>query len=220
MKAMILAAGRGNRLRPLADHTPKPLLTVKGKALIEYHIDALVRAGIHQLVINHAWLGEQIEAKLGSGSVYGADILYSPEAVPGLETAGGILKALPLLTDGETPFVVVNGDVLTDFNFQDLHQHRLAAGCLAHLVLVATPAYKAQGDFGLEAGRVTSQGDLTFAGISVLHPHLFEGLSPGARPLAPLLRAAMAKGQVTGVCYQGVWHDIGTPERLEEVNQF
>lgn len=219
MKAMILAAGRGNRLRPLTDHDPKPLLTVKGKSLIEYHIDALVRAGIYQLVINHAWLGKKIEAKLGSGVAYGAEIEYSEEGEQGLETAGGILKALPKLTDGKTPFVVVNGDVLTDFDFQALCQHTLAEGCLAHLVLVPTPAYKAEGDFGLQAGKVTEQGDLTFSGISLFHPDFFKGLTPGVRPLAPVLRAAMKDGQVTGVCYQGRWDDIGTPERLEQANK-
>lgn len=219
MKAMILAAGRGNRLRPLTDHEPKPLLTVKGKSLIEYHIEALVRAGIHQLVINHAWLGKKIEAKLGSGIAYDAEIEYSEEGEQGLETAGGILQALPKLTDGKSPFVVVNGDVLTDFDFQALSQHTLADGCLAHLVLVPTPAYKKQGDFGLQSGRVTEQGDLTFSGISLLHPDLFKDLTPGVRPLAPVLRAAMKDGQVTGVCYQGRWDDIGTPERLEQANK-
>ncbi len=219
MKAMILAAGRGNRLRPLTDHEPKPLLAVKGKSLIEYHIEALVRAGIHQLVINHAWLGKKIEAKLGSGIAYGAEIEYSEEGEQGLETAGGILQALPKLTDGKSPFVVVNGDVLTDFDFQALSQHTLADGCLAHLVLVPTPAYKKQGDFGLQSGRVTEQGDLTFSGISLLHPDLFKDLTPGVRPLAPVLRAAMKDGQVTGVCYQGRWDDIGTPERLEQANK-
>lgn len=216
---MILAAGRGNRLRPLTDDQPKPLLTVKGKPLIVYHIEALVRAGIHQLVINHAWLGKQIESELGSGTAYGATIAYSAEGEWGLETAGGILQALPKLTDGQSPFMVVNGDVLTDFDFQSLSQHRLADGCLAHLVLVPTPAYKQQGDFGLQAGQVLAEGDLTFSGISLLHPDLFKGLAPGVRPLAPLLRAAMAKGQVTGVCFHGVWDDIGTPERLAQANQ-
>lgn len=219
MKAMILAAGRGNRLRPLTDHQPKPLLEVKGKALIEYHIEALVCAGIHQLVINHAWLGEQIEAKLGTGVAYGAEIEYSDEGAQGLETAGGIVQALPKLTDGNTPFVVVNGDVLTDFDFQTLSQHRLADGCLAHLVLVPTPDFKTQGDFGLQAGRVTEAGHLTFSGISLLHPDLFKTVEPGVQPLAPVLRAAMKNQQVTGVCYEGRWDDIGTPERLQRANQ-
>lgn len=216
---MILAAGRGNRLRPLTDHQPKPLLLVKGRPLIVYHIEALVHAGIHQLVINHAWLGKQIEDELGSGAAYGATIEYSAEGELGLETAGGILQALPKLTDGQSPFMVVNGDVLTDFDFQALRQHRLADGCLAHLVLVPTPAYKQKGDFGLQTGQVTPQGDLTFSGISLLHPDLFKGLALGVQPLAPLLRAAMAKGQVTGVCYHGAWDDIGTPERLAQANQ-
>lgn len=211
---MILAAGRGERLRPLTDQVPKPLLTINGKALIEYHIEALVEAGIHQLVINHAWLGVQIETKLGTGQAYGAQIDYSPEAVPGLETAGGILQALPKLTDGESPFIVVNADVFTDFDFRVLQGHALQPECLAHLVLVPTPTYKAQGDFGLASGKVTPHGDLTFGGMSLLHPRLFAGLTPGVHPLAPLLRAAMQKGQVSGVCYEGAWNDIGTPERL------
>ena len=215
---MILAAGRGKRLRPLTDSVPKPLLKVKGQSLIEYHIAALVDAGIHQLVINHAWLGEQIVNQLGNGEALGADIQYSAEAEPGLETAGGILQALPKLTDGESPFIVVNGDVLTDFDFKQLKSVSLEEGCLAHLVLVPTPSYKAQGDFGLQAGKVMPHGELTFSGISVLHPDLFKGLLPGASPLAPLLRAAMKKGQVSGVCFDGAWDDIGTPERLALAN--
>jgi MurNAc alpha-1-phosphate uridylyltransferase len=214
-KAMILAAGRGNRLRPLTDVLPKPLMEVGGQALIEHHLLALASAGVTDVVVNHAWLGEKIETKLGNGDAYGVQIQYSPEPEGGLETAGGIVQALPKLTDGSTPFLVVNGDVLTDYDFAGLAKMALPDGVLAHLVLVPTPAFKAAGDFGLEDGRVVAEGEWTFAGISVLHPSLFAGLTPGFEPLAPLLRQAMAAGKVTGEVYSGLWDDIGTVERLE-----
>lgn len=211
---MILAAGRGERMRPLTDHTPKPLLQAGGRALIEYHIGHLVAAGITELVINHAHLGAQIEAALGDGSRYGATIRYSAEG-KALETAGGIFNALPLL--GDEPFVVVNGDVWSDYPFAQLPTSITG---LAHLVLVDNPPQHAKGDFALIGGRVAADGEtkLTFSGISVLSPRLFEDCSPGAFPLAPLLRQAMARGLVSGEHYRGRWHDIGTPQRLQALD--
>lgn len=215
MKAMILAAGRGERMRPLTDHTPKPLLKVAGQCLIEYHIQNLVRAGITELVINHAHLGEQLEAALGDGSAYGATIQYSAEG-QALETAGGIFNALPLL--GDNPFVVVNGDVWSDFSFQALPK---SIQGLAHLVLVDNPEHNPQGDFALQAGQVSDDGEskFTFSGISILSPELFSGCQSGAFPLAPLLRQAMASGKVSGEHYCGEWCDVGTPERLQQLDQ-
>lgn len=215
MKAMILAAGRGERMRPLTDHTPKPLLKAGGRALIEYHIDHLVAAGITELVINHAHLGEQIEAALGDGGCYGATIRYSHE-VTALETAGGIFNALPLLGDG--PFVVVNGDVWSDYPFERLSVEITG---LAHLVLVDNPPQHPGGDFALSGDRVVSDGGekLTFSGISMLSPQLFADCSPGAFPLAPLLRQAMARGLVSGEYYRGRWYDIGTPQRLQQLDE-
>ncbi|MDG4812210.1 nucleotidyltransferase family protein [Hydrogenovibrio sp. 3SP14C1] len=219
-KAMILAAGRGNRLRPLTDQLPKPLMDIHGQALIEYHLHALSRAGIDQVVINHAWLGQKIEAALGTGEAYQIEITYSPEPEGGLETAGGILQALPLLTDGNQPFLVVNGDVFTDFDFSALAKSTLPEGCLAHLILVPTPSFKAQGDFGLDKeGKVLATGDYTFSGISLLHPDLFSGITPGFVPLAPVLRDAIHQGKVTGEVYSGRWDDIGTIERLETARE-
>ena len=214
MKAMILAAGRGERMRPLTDHTPKPLLKVGGRALIEYHIDHLVAAGITELVINHAHLGDQVEAALGDGSRYGVTIRYSVEE-RALETAGGIFNALPLL--GSAPFIVVNGDVWCDYPFAQLPKQ--IAG-LAHLVLVDNPPQHPNGDFALVGDRVSAEGEskLTFSGISILSPKLFDGCSPGAFPLAPLLREAMAQGEVSGEHYRGRWYDIGTPQRLQALD--
>jgi MurNAc alpha-1-phosphate uridylyltransferase len=215
MKAMLLAAGRGERMRPLTDHTPKPLLRVAGQTLIEHHIGALYRAGIRELVVNHAHLGTQLIAALGDGSDYGVHIDYSAEPPGALETGGGIFNALPLL--GESPFLVVNADIWTDFDFATLpHQPE----SLAHLVLVDNPAHHPQGDFTLAHGRVYSDGSarLTFSGIGVYRPALFTGSSSGSFPLAPLLRRAMVAGQVSGEHYAGAWFDIGTPERLAAVN--
>jgi len=215
MKAMILAAGRGERMRPLTDCTPKPLLEVAGRRLIEYHIQNLVAAGITELVINHAHLGEQIETVLADGSVYGASIQYSPES-QALETGGGIFNALPLL--GDAPFVVVNGDVWTDYPFQWLPD--TIAG-LAHLLLVDNPEHNPRGDFALEGGQVLAVGEakLTFSGISILRPEIFVGCQSGAFPLAPMLRQAMQVGKVTGEYYAGEWCDVGTPERLQQLDQ-
>ena len=216
MKAMILAAGKGERMRPLTLHTPKPLLPVAGKALIEYHIEALARAGFTELVINHAWLGEQLETALGDGSRYGVSICYSPEGQP-LETGGGIFNALPLLGDG--PFVLVNGDVWTDYDFALLPRQLKAD---AHLVLVDNPPHHPQGDFALVNGRVQAQGAslLTYGGIAVLRPQLFTGCTAGAFPLAPLLRKAMADGRVSGEQHAGRWLDVGTVERLAQAEQW
>lgn len=215
MKAMILAAGRGNRMRPLTDHKPKPLLTAGGKPLIVYHIEQLAAAGIRDLAINHAHLGEQIEQALGDGSQFGVSIRYSPEQ-EALETGGGIFKALPLL--GDAPFLVVNGDVWTDIDPASLN---IVEGDLAHLVLVDNPPHNPSGDFALIGDRVQPNGSpkLTFSGIGVYDPKLFASCQPGAFPLAPLLRDAMAQGKVGGRHHRGQWLDIGTPERLAELDR-
>lgn len=216
MKAMILAAGKGERMRPLTLHTPKPLLKVAGKSLIEHQINRLVAAGVRELVINHAWLGEQIEAALGSGERYGVRIAYSPESMP-LETGGGIYQALPLL--GEQPFILVNGDVWTSYDYTQLTDKALSG--LAHLVLVDNPEHHTQGDFSIVDGRVAMEGDVkyTYSGIAVIDPRLFNGCKPGAFKLAPLLREAMSKGLVSGELFSGNWVDVGTPERLQHAEQ-
>ncbi|WP_342244002.1 N-acetylmuramate alpha-1-phosphate uridylyltransferase MurU [Pseudomonas sp. OTU5201] len=215
MKAMILAAGKGERMRPLTLHTPKPLVRAAGTPLIEFHLRALEQAGFRELVINHAWLGQQIEDHLGDGARFGLSIRFSAEGEP-LETGGGIFRALPLL--GDEPFLVVNGDVWTDFDFN--HLRRPLDG-LAHLVLVDNPAHHPHGDFRLDSGRVSDAVDgepsLTYSGIAVLHPRLFEGCQAGAFKLAPLLRRAMLAGQVSGEHFRGRWVDVGTHERLAEV---
>lgn len=215
MKAMILAAGKGERMRPLTLTTPKPLVRAGGVPLIEYHLRALAAAGFTDIVINHAWLGQQIEDYLGDGSRFGVSIQYSPEGEP-LETGGGIFRALPLL--GDEAFVVVNGDIWTDYDFSVLHQ---PINGLAHLVLADNPNHHPAGDFTLVGGQVhDGQPDtptLTYSGIAVLHPQLFDGCTTGAFKLAPLLRRAMADGQVSGERLNGRWVDVGTHERLAEV---
>lgn len=231
VRAMILAAGRGNRLRPLTDSIPKPLVPLCGKPLIEYHIEKLVAAGVEEIVINHAWLGEQIEQTLGNGERWGVTIHYSPEPEGGLETAGGIINALPLL--GDAPFLVINGDVYCEFDFAELIEQAgsLDESRLAHLVLVPSPEFNAKGDFGLaqngahdsvqnaaqknSTGRVLAEGEYTFAGLSVLHPGLFKNMDVGFIKLAPILRDAMNANLVSGQLYEGLWSDIGTLERLE-----
>lgn len=217
MKAMILAAGKGERMRPLTLHTPKPLVPAAGKPLIEYHLEALAGAGFTEVVINHAWLGQQIEDHLGDGSRFGLRLRYSPEGEP-LETGGGIFKALPLL--GDAPFVLINGDIWTDYDFGAL---RAPLQGLAHLVLVDNPGHHGRGDFRLQGERVAdgddAPGTLTFSGISVLDPALFDACQPGAFKLAPLLRKAMAAGRVSGEHYQGHWVDVGTLERLADVER-
>lgn len=215
MKAMILAAGRGERMRPLTDSTPKPLLRAGGRRLIEYHLENLAQAGIREVVINHAHLGEQIEQVLGDGSRYDVSIVYSAEG-KALETGGGIFNALPLL--GEAPFLVINGDIWCDYPYARLIKREVA---LAHLVLVDNPPQHSTGDFVLEDGRVhdSQGGRLTFSGIGLYHPRLFDGCEVGAFALAPLLRRAMAAGQVSGEHYCGRWFDIGTPERLQQLDR-
>lgn len=217
MRAMILAAGRGERMRPLTDHTPKPLLAVGGKPLIVWHIERLARAGFRELVINHAHLGAQIESALGDGRQWQVSIRYSAE-VTALETAGGIANALPFL--GDLPFLVINGDVYTDIDYASL---ALPAGKLAHLVMVDNPPQHAAGDFGLEHGFVVDSAErrLTFSGVGVYHPELFSSIQRGqAAKLAPLLRSAMPQQRVTGQHHHGLWHDIGTPERLAQLDQW
>ena len=214
---MILAAGRGERMRPLTDHTPKPLLPVAGRPLITWHIERLARAGIRDLVINHAHLGHLIEQALGDGATWGVRIRYSPEGEGrALETGGGIFRALPLLGGG--PFLVINADVWCDREFDRL---TLAAGDLAHLVMVDNPAHHPDGDFHLAQGRLHAEGEprLTFSGIGVYDPALFAGCEPGVFPLAPLLRAAMQAGRVSGEHYQGRWTDVGTAQRLAELER-
>lgn len=219
MRAMILAAGRGERMRPLTDHLPKPLLPVGGQPLIGHHLQALHAAGIQDVVINHAWLGDKIEAALGDGQRYGMNIRYSPEGATGLETAGGIRLALPLL--GDEPFMVVNGDVLTDYPFAKLFDV-LKPGKTAHLVLVPNPPQHPQGDFALQQGLAQADGDskFTFSGIAVYRPEFFREVPAGAQKLAPFLRAAIARQLVSAELYQGFWADIGTPQRLADADLF
>lgn len=214
---MILAAGRGARMRPLTDHTPKPLLEVGGKPLIVWHIERLAQAGITELVINHAYLGQQIEDRLGDGTRWHVHIQYSAEQTA-LETAGGIAKALPLL--GDESFLVVNGDVFTDIDYAATS---LPVGKLAHLVMVDNPQQHAEGDFALQDGLVKHAADnrLTFSGIGVYHPDLFKSVQSGeAAKLAPLLISAMQQGLVSGQHHTGIWHDIGTPERLAQLDHW
>ena len=213
---MILAAGRGERMRPLTDTVPKPLLRIGGQTLIERQVHALARAGITELLINHAWLGEQIEKALGDGDAYGVSIQYSAETGGSLETGGGILNALPLL--GAEPFIVVNADIWTDFPFDSLPS---SPDGLAHLVMVDNPEQHPNGDFSLSNGRLSQSGPamLTFSGIGVYRPELFADCSPGAFPLGPVLRKFMDAGQVSGERFTGSWFDIGTAERLDAVNR-
>ncbi|MBC8518847.1 MAG: nucleotidyltransferase family protein [Gammaproteobacteria bacterium] len=224
MKAMILAAGRGKRMRPLTDKIPKPLLKVRGRPLIEYHIEGLVAVGVRDIVINHGWLGGQIPQHLGDGSRFGADIQYSSEPPEALETGGGLVQALPLL--GGEPFIVVNGDIFTDYDFGQLTGHEMGgqvSGVLAHLVLVDNPPHHGRGDFVLEDDRVTGYGavdvepQLTYSGIAIFHPQLFDGIKCGRFPLAPILFDAVERGVVSGEHHKGRWSDVGTPERLHLV---
>lgn len=216
--AMILAAGRGTRMRPLTDRIPKPLLRVAGKSLIEWQIERLVAAGIHNIVINHAYLGEQIEQTLGNGVTWGAQIHYSAESSEdALETGGGIRQALPLL--GEQPFLVINADIWSEIDYRALI---LPAGAQAHLVMVPNPHQHPEGDFYLTPyGSIATEGNprYTFSGIGVYQPELFRELPVGSYPLAPILRQAADAGQVTGTYYTGYWSDIGTPQRLEALRR-
>jgi len=216
MKAMILAAGLGNRMRPLTLHTPKPLLEVGGKPLIVWHIEKLAAIGVTEIVINTAWLGEKLAEALGDGSRFGINILWSHEG-EGLETAGGIINALPLL--GDEPFILLNGDVWTTMDFAPLLDIDLKDN-LAHLVLVQNPEQHPEGDFTLAEGKAytfdqqVGGENLTFSGVSVLDPKMFQVLETGKRPLAPLLKAAMQNQQVAASKLVGIWVDVGTPERL------
>lgn len=227
MKAMILAAGRGERMRPLTDFTPKPLLKVGGKPLIVWHLERLAQAGFKHIVINHAHLGSQIEQALGNGAQWGLSIQYSAETTA-LETAGGIANAMHLLSDLETdaPFLVVNGDTYTDIDFAQLH---LAQDKLAHLVLVDNPPQHPAGDFAIADATLNGMGDLsdsgqpryTFSGVGIYRPALFANIKAGqSAKLAPLLREAIAHKQATAKHYAGVWHDIGTPQRLQELDEW
>jgi len=215
MKAMILAAGLGTRMKPLTNMTPKPLLKAGGLPLIVWHIENLAHAGFNEIVINVAHLGYKIIDALGDGSEWGVKIQYSDEQEEGcLESAGGIIKALPLL--GDETFLVVNGDIFTDYEFQE--HRKLAEGILAHLVLIPNPEHNPQGDFALEGNKVVDAREYTFSGIGYYSPKLFEGVSYGKSSTIPLLRAAMKEGRVTGELFEGEWLDIGTPERLEWLN--
>jgi MurNAc alpha-1-phosphate uridylyltransferase len=196
-------------MRPLTDFTPKPLLKIKGKALIEYHLEKLARANFEKVVINHHWLGEQIETALGNGEKYGIHIQYSKE-INVLETGGGIVQALPLL--GKEPFLVVNGDIWCDLDFTKIS---LKINKLAHLFLVDNPEHNLKGDFGLENDLVTNEPQFTFSGIGVYHPDLFKNYQPEKFPLSPILRKAITEQKITGEHFKGQWFDIGTPTRLE-----
>ncbi len=214
MKAMILAAGRGERMRPLTDLLPKPLLAVGGKPLIVHHIEKLKSAGVTELVINHAWLGHKLVEVLGDGSALGVTIHWSAEE-SALETAGGIVQALPLL--GAAPFLVINGDTWLDLDYHTLVSQPLGDD-LAHLWLVPNPPQHPSGDFALQAGRVMDTPAFTFSGVGLYDPAAFAGLAGGARKLAPLLRDWMAQGRVGGSLLAGEWRDIGTVDRLRELD--
>ena len=217
MKAMILAAGRGERMRPLTDHVPKPLLAVGGKPLIQHHIEKLKAAGITELVINHAWLGHKLVAYLGDGSAFDVTISWSAEGDAGLETAGGIRQALTLL--GDEPFLVVNGDVWLDTDYRQFSEYQLAAEDLAHLWLVDNPPQHPLGDFVLCGDRVADRPGLTFSGVGIYRPQSFLVLQPGVHKLAPLLRQWMLVQRVAGSHLKADWRDIGTPQRLHELDQ-
>ncbi len=218
MKAMILAAGRGERMRPLSDAMPKPLLQVGGRSLIAWTLERLCGAGISEIVVNHAHLGAQIEAALGDGSRFGVSIRYSAEE-EALETAGGIAKALAML--GDNAFIAAAGDIYTDYNFATLQAH-LLGGHLAHLVLVPNPPHNPDGDFAIDGALLRNAGGTrhTFSGIGLYDPRLFAGIAPGSRhKLAPLLRLAADAGKASGELYTGTWLDIGTPERLANLDR-
>lgn len=217
MKAMILAAGLGERMRPLTDTLPKPLLEVHDKPLIVWHIEKLAKAGFKDIIINIAHLGYKIPETLGNGSAWGVNIIYSDEQKSGaLESAGGIIKALPLL--GNEPFLVVNGDIFCDYEF-DLNFN--LGNNLAHLILVPNPAHNPDGDFGLKNACVLNQDDnkYTFSGIGYYNPKLFKNLVVEKSALAPLLRAEIKNRNISGELFSGIWHDIGTPQRLKEINE-
>ena len=211
MRAMILAAGRGERLRPLTDEIPKSLVEVRGKSLLERHLEHVRSAGIKTVVINLGWLGDKIVERIGSGSRYGLEVIYSQEGEDILETGGGIHKALPRL--GEDPFLVVNADIYTDMPVPVV---QLGDSHLGHLVMVPTPDYRDHGDFDIENGliRNSDKAPYTFSGVAIYRPAFFDGCEAGRFPLAPLLREAADRGQLSGSLYDGTWADVGTPDRL------
>ncbi len=213
---MLLAAGRGERLRPITETIPKPLVEVRGVSLIERHLAALAAAGATTVVINLGWLGERIAERIGSGERYGVQVLYSDERDNILETAGGIRRALPLL--GREPFLVVNADIYTDM---PLPCDAPLESELGHLVLVPTPAFKPAGDFDIESGKLVNADEprYTFSGVAMYRPEFFAGLEDGRRPLAPLLKAAAGDGRIGASLYEGLWADVGTPERLAALNE-
>ncbi len=217
MRAMILAAGRGERMRPLTDRLPKPLLAVGGKPLIVHHIDKLRAAGVTELVINHAWLGHCLEQALGDGAALGVHIRWSPEGDTGLETAGGIHHALPLL--GDARFLVVNGDIWLDTDYRPFTMQTLAPGCDAHLWLVDNPPQHPHGDFALQDGRVIDTPGLTFSGVALYRPALFAKMTPGKAALRPWFQQWIAAGRVSGTHLQATWQDIGTPARLQALDE-
>ena len=214
MKAMILAAGRGERLRPLTDEVPKPLIEVAGKSLIEYHLTNLAAAGFKEIVINTAWLAEKINQKLGNGGTYGVTIQYSDEN-EALETAGGIINALPLI--GDDPMLVINGDIWCDFEFST--RPTLENGIQAHLVLVNNPEHNEKGDFSLQEKHLINKGEpmYTYSGIGIYRPSFFAEQLPGRTPLAPIIRDKINNNLISGQYYNGLWTDVGTLERLLEL---
>lgn len=214
MRAMLLAAGRGERLRPLTDELPKSLVEIQGQSLLERHLHNLQLAGVETVVINLGWLGEQIVSRVGSGSRYGLEVIYSPEGDNILETGGGVYKALPML--GSEPFLVVNADVHTDMPVPDVE---LASDATGHLVLVPTPDYRDHGDFGMRDVLVTNDDELTFSGVAIYRPEFFEGCEAGRFSIVPLLREAADARRLTGSVYDGLWADVGTPERLAAIDK-
>ncbi len=222
MKAIVLAAGRGERLRPITDRIPKPLVSVAGKPLIVYHLEALARAGIHDVVVNLSWLPDKLREALRDGSDYGVHITYSDEGPVALETGGGIFNAIEHLGPG--PFLVVNGDTFTDIDFAALRSGADAdtrAGALARLVFVPNPTQHPRGDFGLDGDRAVERETdrFTYSGIGVYRPEFFEGCVPGKFPLLPLFKRAIAARRLFGQLHRGEWNDVGTPQRLAELDE-
>lgn len=219
MKAMILSAGRGERLRPLTDIIPKPLVPVNGKPLIVYHLEKLAKNGFKEVIINTAYLGEKIQEALGDGEKFGLKIIYSLEKDNVLETGGGIYHALPLL--GNAPFITINSDIFTDFNFADLASIKLPANIIAHLILAPNSKYHPNGDFSLDSGNSlisnNSPKPYTATGITLYHPEFFEGLQAGKYSVTPLWRQYADQGKISGSVFHGIWHDVGTLEKLKEL---